>query len=199
MKPLLVRNSGGRPSCLPRPFCPRLVPSLQPFLSKPFFSIDSLSLSFSSPSPSLVFSFPLSSSYPAFQHPASFPHFFLLPPSCYSFSHWNWLFCNQQGNTDDEKQEKIPASFFISFTSSCAILGCPFFPPISSSKGLLSWTCYQPLWKCQTHICEITTQLCLWWHSRSKKKAKILRKDKIKSSELFRLRNPRYKPLNQLS
>lgn len=50
---------------------------------------------------------------------------FFFPPLCIHFQRLR-LFNNQRGNTADKKQEKIPASFFISLTSSCAIPFCPF-------------------------------------------------------------------------
>lgn len=79
---------------------------------------------------SLPFSTFLSTCYPPIHHTvflASFPFHLLL---FYAFSviiFRDWLFCNQQENTEDEKQEKIPAFFFISLTSSQAISHCPFF------------------------------------------------------------------------
>lgn len=143
MKPLLVRNKGGHPtflslffslspfmsSCCSIPAFLLLVTFCHPLVASFFFYLSPHPSANLPTSSSLVFSFPLCSPYPPFHHiifPASSslsfrPHLFLSPHLGIHFQR-HWLFCNQQGNTQDEKQEKIPdfLSLWLHLVQFCA-------------------------------------------------------------------------------
>lgn len=146
----------GHPSSISHPFCPRRGLSFHPApLLITFLYLHTSCFS-------SIFLFPFSSFYPPIHPPVSFPlHLFCLI-LVFIFRDTNCFATSRE--TEDEKQEKIPA-FLSLWLHLMQLRAALFFLPFSSSD-LFSWTNYQPLWKCQTHFLQkITTKLHLWLSS----------------------------------